>query len=175
MTLQISESGVIFGDFEKDKVFQIEHSKAVAALGDDISKVEFVLVQDESILFVEAKSSMPKRLLDQEIFFEKIKKKMLHSLVVWFASIAGRHKAIKNELAASLQGANTLKKPISLILVVPKMPSMYSSPATDKFRKLLNIERKLWNIKETNIRVINMAQANKMGLVSPSHIENKRS
>lgn len=171
MTLQISESGVLFGDFEEDKVFQIESSKAVAELGEGISKVEFVLVQDEKILFLEAKSSMPR---DTTEFFEEIKQKMLHSLVVWFASVAGRHKAIKNELVASLQGAYTLKKPISLILVVPKMPSAYCSPATDKFRKLLTIERKLWNIKDTDIRVVNTAQANKMGLVSPSHIENER-
>ncbi|MBE0469905.1 MAG: hypothetical protein IBX55_10420 [Methyloprofundus sp.] len=168
MSVQIEESGVLFGDFELDDLFQIEKSTAVDSLGDGIHKVECVVHQEQNkhIVFLEAKSSYPRQADD---FFQEIKAKMLHSITIWFAAVAGRYPDIKTDIGANLQKTATLKKPIHLVLVVPNMPIEHCIGATDKFRQCLNLERRLWNIKDNHIRVLNTEKAKQFGLVSPSH------
>jgi hypothetical protein len=165
MTLQILESGVMFGDFEQDDVFEIEKSPAVARLGDGICKVEFICNQNQAkrIVFLEAKSSYPRKADD---FFKEIKAKMLHSLTIWVASVTGRHPDIKDGIGVNLQRTTALKKPIHFILVIPDMPSEHCGVASDKFRQYMSVERRLWNIKDRDIRVLNRQKAEQIGLVS---------
>jgi len=168
MSVQIEESGLLFGDFEAEDLFQIEKSTAVSNLGDGICKVEFVYHQEQTkrIVFLEAKSSYPRQADD---FFKEIKAKMLHSLAVWFTAVVGRHTAIKPEMGTNLQKTALLKKPIHFVLVVPNMPSEHCIGATDKFRQCFSLERRLWNIKDSDIRVINTEKAKKFGLLSCHH------
>lgn len=168
MSVQIQESGVLFGDFELEDFFQIEKSTSVDSLGDGIRKVEFIVHQEHAkrVVFLEAKSSYPRKADD---FFQEIKAKMLHSLTILFATVAGRHTDIKPEMGRALQKTAMLKKPIHFVLVVPSMPSEHCIGATDKFRQFLNLERRLWNIQDNHIRVLNTEKAKKFGLVSDSN------
>lgn len=165
MSVKIQESGVLFGDFELDDLFQIEKSTAVDSLGECICKVEFVFHQElaKRVVFLEAKSSYPRKADD---FFQEIKSKMLHSLTIWFAAVAGRHTNIKPEMGIALQKSTMLKKPIHFVLVVPDMPSEHCIGATDKFRQCLNLERRLWNIQDNHILALNTEKAKKFGLIS---------
>jgi hypothetical protein len=161
------ESGVLFGDFKQDDVFEIEKSPAVARLGDGICKVEFICKQNqaERIVFLEAKSSYPRKADD---FFKQITAKMLHSLTVWVAAVTGRHPEIKHAIGVNLQRTTMLKKPIHFILVIPDMPSEHCAIASDKFRQYMSVDRRLWNIKDSDIYVLNRQRAKRLGLVSPS-------
>lgn len=165
MSIQILESGVLFGDFDADSLFQIEQSEAVKKLGDGISKVEFIYraENEHNVIFLEAKSSYPR---DAVAFFEEIKQKMLHSLIIWFTSVSGRHLNIKEELGQNLNKIKLLRKPIQLLLVIPKMPDDACVQASHKFRKSWDVERRLWNIKDIDIVVLNTERARKKGLVS---------
>lgn len=167
MNIQIEESGMLFGDFAPENVFQIEKSASVSALGEGIAKVEFVLRKDsaakQTIVFVEAKSSLPK---DSTEFFDAIKKKMLYSLIIWFTAVAGRHANIKGELGVPLGVMSALKKQLVFVLVIPNMPTPYCIQASDKFRQAMNIERKLWNFRDVDVLVLNSEKAAEYGLVS---------
>lgn len=167
MTVQIIESGVTFGDFAPEDVFEIEKSNAVKKLGDGVSKVEFIVKQHQvsRIVFLEAKSSFPR---ESDAFFDQVKQKMVHSLIIWFSAVVGRHEAIKAEIGQNLQKILELKKPIQLILVIPNMPDKICFEATEKFRKVMRLDRRLWNIKETDIRVLNLNKVSKLGLVVAS-------
>jgi hypothetical protein len=168
MTMQIEESGLLFGDFELDDLFQIEKSISVDSLGDGIRKVEFIIHQDQTkrVVFLEAKKSYPRK---ADEFLQECKAKMLHSLTIWFAAVVGRYPGIKTEMGANLQKAAMLKIPIHFVLVVPNMPSEHCIGATDKFRQCLNLERRLWNIQDNHIRVLNTEKAKKYGLISSHH------
>ncbi|MEA2028172.1 MAG: hypothetical protein U9N49_04290, partial [Campylobacterota bacterium] len=121
--VQVSESGVDFGDFLEDDLFQIEKVLSdYVQLGEGINKVEFILksyYDGTSIVFVEAKSSIPR---DSNKFFEEIKSKMIHSITVWFSAVAGRHSKLQDHLPKNHKNLNILKLPIKLILVIPKVP-----------------------------------------------------
>lgn len=165
MSVQIEESGVLFGDFETQDLFQIEKSSAVANLGDGISKVEFIYYQRQGkrIIFLEAKKSYPR---DAGDFFEKVRKKMLHSLTIWITSVIGRHNDIKQEMGSNLQERASLSGRIYFYLVVPDMPSEHCAIASLKFRDLLDVECRLWDIRDVDIQVLNMEKTKKLGLIS---------
>lgn len=165
MIVQIQESGVLFGDFEAKDLFEIEKSPSVISLGEGVCKVEFVYHQKETerVIFLEAKTSYPRQADD---FLQEIKSKMLHSLTIWFATVGGRHAPIKQEMGATLQKHTMLTKPIHFVLVVPNMPNEHCVMASEKFRQCFNIERRLWNIRDSDIRVLNTEKAKKFGLIS---------
>lgn len=171
MTIHIEESGVVFGEFLPENVFEIEKARSVSQLGDGIKKVEFILHQAEEnrVIFLEAKSSYPR---EAEKFLTDIQQKMTHSLIIWFTAIVGRHDEIKTEIGEQLKRVRQLKRNIHLILVVPNMPSEHCVIASDKLRKALNVERRLWNIRECDIRVLNTEKAKRMGLVDYAHSSN---
>jgi hypothetical protein len=165
MTVQRLESGVLFGDFEQDDLFEIEQASAVSNLGHGIRKVEFVYHQarHNRIIFLEAKSSCPRQ---SDAFIEEIKVKMLHSLSIWFAALSGRQCAVKDEIGKNLQKRAMLSKPIHFLLVIPSMPSEHCINLTHKLRKSLAVERRLWNIQDCHIWVLNVEKAKNYDLVS---------
>ena len=63
-----------------------------------------------------------------------------------------------------------VKKLYLLALKNKAMPDINCVEATETFRKVMNAERRMWNIKDNDIQVLNTNKARKLGLVSPSHI-----
>ena len=58
--VRISESGMVFGEYAEENVFQIEKSKLHDKIGNGIKVVEFILINEPNKLnFIEAKSSSP--------------------------------------------------------------------------------------------------------------------
>jgi hypothetical protein len=55
----IRESEMDFGAYEINDLFRIETSRIYKDLGSGVRTVEFILKQDNNILFVEAKKSCP--------------------------------------------------------------------------------------------------------------------
>lgn len=59
--ITIEESKMMFGEFDKEKVFIIEKSNLYKSLGKGVKIAEFVLLQDlNKLIFLEAKSSSPR-------------------------------------------------------------------------------------------------------------------
>ncbi len=94
MSISITESGVTFGSFAPDDVFEFEKVLTKLKFGDYVSKVEFVVRHgfgSAAIVFVEAKRSVPRQ---SDVFFADVRLKMIHALTVWFTAVCGRHEQL---------------------------------------------------------------------------------
>jgi len=163
MTVQVCESGVVFGDFDEDNVFLIEQAVAQTTLCEAaIKSVEFILLQQSThkqpvVNFVEAKSSIPREADD---FFQEIRdNKMVHSLRTWFCTVLGRQKLLAAYLPKHQQTIDVLRWPLRLILVIPSAPDKMLPALTDKLRQTLRADIKSWAIDYSAVSVLNEERA----------------
>lgn len=169
MKVNIPESGLEFGPFDANNIFHIEKSPALTALGSGIKKVEFILMRSTpqgstvTVCLVEAKSSIPRETTE---FFGDVKTKMIHSLTLWLLAVVKRQPAVQKELPPAMRHVADAAKPCMLILVIPPMPSHALVGASDKFRKVMGADLRLWNIAAQNVRVLNEEKARLYGLVA---------
>ncbi len=105
------ESCMLFGYFEKTKVFEIENSGLHRKAGTGISTVEFLQLhrgENHSLLrFVEAKSSIPRKETSRECyeeFIEEITDKFIHSFNMYAADKLGIYDEIDGEIAEISDG-----------------------------------------------------------------------
>lgn len=165
MSRTIKESGLCFGPFEETALFEFERSPGIALLGSGIKKVEFALSQgkNKQIVFVEAKSSIPR---ETDAFFSAVKIKLVHSLTLWMLGLTRRHPELFGELPEGLNRRIDATRPLAFLLVIPGMPDHALAPATDKLRRTLDADLRLWNIPAQNVRVLNESKASHIGLCS---------
>lgn len=93
MKITIQESGMNFGPFAEDSVLKLEKSELYKSLGNNIKSVEFIVYSGENrIIFIEAKSSSPKPQndIDFDRYITEIYKKFVHSVDLFFATLANR-------------------------------------------------------------------------------------
>lgn len=167
MTVWIEESGVRFGPFEECDIFRVEHSPGIVALGENVKKVEFALSMptprgNRKIIFLEAKSTIPR---NSDEFFREVRDKMLHSLTIWAMALFGKHRVVSEELPAALNNQRLILDQIDLILVVPPIPDLHLSDATDKFRAVMMGDVRAWGILLSNVRVLNTSRAKVYGVI----------
>jgi hypothetical protein len=158
--IEIVESGLTF-KFDHKNAFLIEKEVKNGKRFEGIKKVDIIVKNKDSVCFIEAKSSIP---IEADDYFEEIKQKMIHSLTVWVNIVLKRISEIA--LPSCLDSVEDLKEFFKFILIVNGMPDEYMEPATLKFKKILEIERKLWGIKYEHIFVLNDKKAKELKLVS---------
>ena len=169
MTISISESGVTFGPFAPEDCYHIEASTARLALGKKAVKIaEFAVklqtTNGESILaLVEAKSSIPR---EPDGFFAEIREKLVNTFTLLMLASMGRQLEMSSELPASIRELPLDSCRIHLFLVIPNIPDEYLPPIMDKFRKLLQVERKTWALHESDLWVLNERTARLRGLIN---------
>lgn len=165
MNVTITDSGMEFGEYAKEDIFELEKVLNNIKFGHHVCKVEFIVRisngKKTAVAFVEAKSSIPKA---SDQFFKEICLKMQHSLIIWFTAVCGRHDKLTDQLPVNLKSTAHLKLPIKLFLVIPTIPNDYLAHLTDKLRLKLSAEKNIWAIKDCNIFVINESKAEKYGL-----------
>lgn len=166
MSITFDESGMLFGPFEENDVFPIEKALHEEPCGDGVCNVEFVVrignsFKDSSLVFVEAKKSIPR---ESDDFFTEIHVKMVHSLTIWLATVCRRHPRLSSYLPGQLNTLRYTSLPIKLILVIPSAPAGALSSLTDKFRKYFQLDRMLWGIQYEDIWVVNQTRTVRMGL-----------
>lgn len=159
--IRIKESGIEFGPFSKDDFFAIEEAlqqKKLSSKG--VCSVEFVVKNNNSLIFLEAKTSIPR---DSDIFFTEITEKFEHSLIVLVNALLKRND-LQNDLPANFTVNDSSLQSIKLLLVIKSVPSDYLQQLTDKLRKALKDVSVLWSIKPQNIQLINEERAVKHNL-----------
>lgn len=159
--IRIEESGIEFGPFDKDDFFAIEEAlqqKKLSSKG--VCSVEFVVKNNNSLIFLEAKTSIPK---DSNKFFTEITEKFEHSLIVFVNALLKRND-LQNDLPANFTVNDSSLQSIKLLLVIKSAPSDYLQQLTDKLRKSLKGVSVLWSIKPQNIQLINEERAIKLKL-----------
>lgn len=169
------ESGMNFGDYDKDKIFQFEKCISYQKLlrNNGVKICEFMLLMDKKLIFVEAKSSCPSSETANgshrartsyekyEEYVDSIVQKMRNS-VSFYASILLKRCSQDNMpfglLMEDLSGLN-----IVLLLIVKNAGMEWLIPIRDDLKKRLTADMRIWNI--SNIVVINELTAKEKRLV----------
>lgn len=163
----ISESGMEFGPFNKEFIYEIEKSKLVKRL--KIKIVEFVVYYKRAIIFLEAKSSspMPKEKSTSEFnnfdeYIDEIVEKFTNSVNLFFSLNLKRYD---DNMGAKLKEMKLSKSNLKLVLVIRDHKDEWLPPINDDIKLRVKNLSKSCNIDPSNIIVLNLDGAKKKGLV----------
>lgn len=164
--VEINESNMVFGEFEEDKVFQIEKSKIHNKIGNGIKVVEFILLKNTNELnFIEAKSSSPRPTKDNLIRFDEfigeISDKFIHSFNLYYSAILKRNENYLEINNNFFQLDNSYLK-LKFILVIKNHEIDWLMPISEALKKNLSYHNTIW---KSEIVVINEEIAKKHQLI----------
>ncbi|SUY45499.1 Uncharacterised protein [Clostridium putrefaciens] len=164
--VHINESNMIFGDFEEDKVFEIEKSKLHNKIGNGIKVVEFLLLRNENELnFIEAKSSSPQPTEQNVIrfneFIEEISDKFIHSFNLFYSTILKRNKDY-GEMNNNFFKLDNSQTKLKFILVIKDHEIEWLLPISDALKKKLAYQNTIW---KSEVIVMNDKIASNYNLV----------
>lgn len=167
----ITESGLEFGRFPEADCFHVEQSALCRGLGKGVKMVEFILVRasggKSSILFVEAKSSVPRAGTEGafEAYFAAIREKMANALTLFLAARLGRHGTAGDELPAGLRGVALGTASVVFLLVIPGAPDEWLPDIQNKLDRTMMALRRTFGITVTRAVVMNERVAREQQLV----------
>jgi len=173
----IEESGIVFGEFDNEKVFWIEQSAVYKRYsGSKIRSVEFMLKREPNELwFIEAKSGAPKmsKQDDCDRFITVIFEKMSHSFSLLVSVMLNRNTDEQAELSNGFRMIDWAVVNVKFVLVInwdQSYPDAWLNPLRDalqrKFAERIPASLKIWRIRpELSVAVINYRMAAKYGLI----------
>lgn len=172
MITSIKESGVEFGEFERERLFRIEHSDIHKKAGEGIKSVEFIyLTRKENVLFVEAKTSCPnaankdesaEKNKKYEEYYSDITDKFIDSLNMFAATAMGRNED-NCSVGKYLRNKHTYTETgMKFVLVITGAEEEWiHGPKAELESRLLRF-RKIWNI---DVIVLNTQMAKEYHLI----------
>ncbi|MEA5003852.1 MAG: hypothetical protein VB081_10170, partial [Christensenella sp.] len=131
MSVNIPESGLIFGEYEESHLFYVEKSSIYNKLGNGICTIEFVLYnKHDKVLMIEAKSSSPKpsNQEDFDSFIDEIYNKFAHSVELYFSLVLNRIDDNKGEMPDVFKSTDYSIVEIKLLLVINGHKQEWLSP-----------------------------------------------
>lgn len=163
--LQITESGMVFGNYRPEQVFKIENSHMHDQAGMGIKSVEFVLLRGtDKILFVEAKSSSPRETTSWERyqeFLNEVKEKFIHSFNMLCAWYLGRLDDA-GEVGADLGAVSCDKVNFIFVLVIRGHKESWLQPLQEELNQKLRYHNSIW---KSRVIVMNDMIAQKYHLI----------
>ncbi len=178
-TIEIEESGMLFGPFQKETVFHIENSRLYSHVNrgeGSVPTAEFLLLHRlessstaPSLWIVEAKSSAPRpgNKEDFGTFIQGINAKLASSLILIIAAFLGRHPS-HNDLPMSFLTQNYSSISIKLILVLRGHKKEWLEPISDALQKTFKSTARIWNFHPEDVVVLNDEMARKQKLIRGS-------
>ena len=158
--IYFNESGMRFGPYHKDQVFDIEHSRLYASISHaDVKTVEFVFLRNDSSLtfeVVEAKSSAPK---ETDEFTREIREKFVNTITLCWATVLKRHPRFHEELPLRIREMNLPQVRVRLILVIKNHQWDWLPPVQDALRKAMRSTMKTWGFLHDDVLVFNEEMA----------------
>ncbi len=175
MSVRVEESGMMFGEYDEERVFLIEKSDQYKdkLMPNGVKICEFILRRDDALFFVEAKSSCPNRFAAEtsrekkekyEAYVDDIVLKMRHSLTLYAAVLLRRYGA--EGVPELLRRPDLSGLRIVLMLVVKDAEKAWLGELQDVFRLKLRHEMRIWN--NAGFYVVNERMARAKGLVVES-------
>lgn len=167
MSISISESGMNFGPFSKDKIFPIETSPLFTQLGKGLKIAEFVLLREfadkpQEAWVVEAKSSAPK---EHAEYVEDIRQKFTNSVQLTFAACLNRHRNAADMLPAGFLNLDLENCVIKCILVIRNFPKAWLDPLQKTLTREMSSVTKTMGFKPGSVVVINDEMARERKLI----------
>lgn len=162
--ITIEESGMLFGEYPKDSVFRIEECALLRSI-DSAKPVEFILLKDLCLFFVEAKTSSPK---DHEVFVTEVEKKMSHSFYFWISIFSG----VRSYDSVGIQEDSKLRdipadvvRGTKFILVIRNAKGEYLPPIRDSLIGKMKLFLKLMGVSPMGVMVLNEELAKNKGFI----------
>jgi len=168
--IRIEESGMIFGPFDDQACYRIEHSNSHKSLGNGFKMVEFTYFDEPSdkLWLVEAKSSIPNPKTDAakyETYFDQVFEKFESALLLHGTSALERNQACFEELPLKMKAMPWSVLKLQLRLVIPDTPNEFLPQLTDKLKQRLQKLLAVWRQDLMDIKVINADFARREGLI----------
>ena len=160
------ESGMTFGPFEDEKVFEIESSKMLKSCN-GIKPVEFVYHKKQYLmLFVEAKSSGPFNHEGNETkyeeFLQDVTQKFEDSFNLFMAGKLER-KSGHEEISRKMKTADYKKMNFKFVLIIRGHEKTWLAPLQMDFEKKMKRFKTIWN---SDVIVMNDTIARENQLIS---------
>lgn len=165
----IRESNMIFGEYDKNDVFYIEKSEIYNKLKlESIKTTEFILLRENKILLIEAKTSTPNFEMYKESdekrkkyinFINDITKKFSDSIDIYSSLLLNYIHSYDFP-----ESFKTTSAEIVLVLVIKQAFPTSLKHYKEKLEKELKSKMKIWNIK--SLLVISEEKAREKNLVT---------
>ena len=165
MSITISESGMLFGEYVKADLFHVEKSSVYKSMPSGVRTVEFILRRkNDEILMIEARSSSPKpgNKADFDGFIDTIYYKFTHSIDLFFALVLKRLVDNYEEMPDYFKSADYFIAKIKLLLVINGHNIEWLPPVSNALHIKLKRHIKTWRLE---LAVINHEQAKDYGLL----------
>lgn len=169
----IRESDIRFGEFDTDRLFEIEKACRNNKIGKGIKTVELIYLTERELIFLEAKSSCPnpanreesaEKNQKYEEFFSDVSEKYIDSINLFFASVLGRHDFSAQVGKELLERTEFKDVRFIFMLVVSGADESWLSGQRAELEARLFHWRKIW---KADVVVLNDTLARKKGLAVP--------
>ncbi|OON99180.1 MAG: hypothetical protein ATN35_01885 [Epulopiscium sp. Nele67-Bin004] len=152
--IRVEESDMVF-EFPEEQIFLIEHSKLHKSVGKGIKTVEFILHRRQDTLeFVEAKSSSPRPTSDNNIrfneFIDEISDKFIRSFNVYYSAILQRHNT--DEINEAFYKIDNSQVKYNFILIINGHKKEWLLAIEEAIQKKINYHTKIW---KSNVLIMN--------------------
>lgn len=170
--VDIIESGMTFR-VEQDKLYYIEKTNLYASLGDRIKRPEFMMAEDGAFIFVEAKQSSPRAKTETvscpdplRVWCEDVRDKFANALILFNTTRMHRHRDdAYNEIPQCCRNVNLQKADYRFYLVINGHAKDWLAPVLYRLKTLMMPMMKMWNIKDSAVKVINDQMARDRHLI----------
>lgn len=168
----VQESGMRFGPYQEEDFFPIEHSSLHEKLGNGFKICEFLLVREDKLLCLEAKTSAPNPhtvLTDPDkgfaLYINELVEKFENTLELFLGSKLGfPHLTVPSQDTPKLMSLEDVCHfKIRFCLVIKNQKTEYLPPVREALVKKLRRKLKIWNAE---VIVLNEDIARKRKLIS---------
>ena len=155
---------------DDDNLFHIEKDDMVTSMT-GVKTVEYIECRkDTCFTFIEAKSSCPQPMNKQNFdsYMKDISEKMINSMSILHAILLERHGKEKFQAMLVNFRKTSLKRAdinFRFFLVIHGAQKAWLPDLQNGLQKQLKAFLQCWNIKGSNVKVINDVQAHDMGMI----------
>lgn len=164
----IHESGMIFGPYPDGECYHIENSSVYKRNQEGMKMVEFLLLRDNKLWFVEARSSTPHH-LNQKAFIDyidEIQQKMVNALVLFLGVFLGRHGGSIDTLSREFRAIDFGSLDFKLVVIVKNFHVDGMVQLANGLRSALRPILKAFGIKPNLLCIFNEEMARNKGLIT---------
>jgi len=163
----IGDAGMTF-QIDESKLYHIEKTGFYQNLTKGFKRPEFLMERNGRLVFVEAKTS-PKAASDETFsqWCNDIKEKFETALLLYNAVRLHRHgDAPCEELPQSMKEVELGNAEYGFCLVIANADKYDIPPIHDKLKSLMNHTLKMWNIKDSAVKVLSQTKARDKQLIA---------
>jgi len=166
----VIESGLTFGPFEAEDLFEIEKSRAYKSIQDNMPIAEFVVLRQGNqtkVFTVEAKSSSPQpgNKVNFDKFIKEIAEKLTNTFSLTQALILGRHPYFTEEISGRFRSLDLASCGHRLVLVINGHKEEWLPQLQDALKQELIPLAKTWGFGPNAVLVLNEGLARERALI----------